>query len=147
MTTDTRSSDVHETDPRRAEMFNGRQAEDFNKFLAELEAAGYEAPKEFGVRSTGKYWAATLNGVWARSPYLHNGYVRTMQELLTAPAQRAKNFHRGSQEFDPVQMGYTDAGTYVFDTTAEGNSNSGHDFGTKLSAEEKRALMEYLKTL
>ena len=135
------------TDPRRAEVFTEKQAEGFNKFLAELEAVGYAPPKEFGVRSTGKYWAATLNGVWARSPYLHNGSVRTMQELLTAPGQRAKNFHRGSQEYDASQMGYTDSGAYVFDTTGEGNSNSGHDFGTKLSAEQKRELMEYLKTL
>jgi hypothetical protein len=135
------------TDPHRAELFTEKQAEGFNKFLAELEAVGYEPPKEFGVRSTGKYWAATLNGVWARSPYLHNGSVRTMQELLTAPAQRAKSFHRGSQEFDTAQMGYTDAGLYDFDTTTEGNSNSGHDYGTKLSAEQKRDLMEYLKTL
>jgi cytochrome c553 len=135
------------TDPHRAELFTEKQAEGFNKFLAELEAVGYEPPKEFGVRSTGKYWAATLNGVWARSPYLHNGSVRTMQELLTAPTQRAKNFHRGSQEYDPAQMGYTDAGVYVFDTTTDGNSNSGHDYGTKLSAEQKRDLIEYLKTL
>ena len=135
------------TDPHRAELFTEKQAEGFNKFLAELEAVGYEPPKEFGVRSTGKYWAATLNGVWARSPYLHNGSVRTMQELLTAPGQRAKNFHRGSQEYDPNQMGYTDGGVYVFDTTTDGNSNSGHDYGTKLSAEQKRELMEYLKTL
>jgi hypothetical protein len=135
------------TDPHRAELFTEKQAEGFNKFLAELEAVGYEPPKEFGVRSTGKYWAATLGGVWARSPYLHNGSVRTMQDLLTAPAQRAKSFHRGSQEYDPNQMGYTDGGLYVFDTAGEGNSNSGHDYGTKLSAEQKRELMEYLKTL
>lgn len=135
------------TDPRRAELFTEKQAEGFNKFLAELEAAGYEPPKEFGVRSTGKYWAATLSGVWARSPYLHNGSVRTMQELLTAPAQRAKTFHRGSQEYDANQMGYTDAGVYVFDATTEGNSNAGHDYGTKLSSEQKRELLEYLRTL
>jgi hypothetical protein len=135
------------TDPHRAELFTEKQAEGFNKFLAELEAVGYEPPKEFGVRSTGKYWAATLNGVWARSPYLHNGSVRTIQELLTAPAQRAKTFHRGSQEYDPNQMGYTDGGVYVFDTAGEGNSNSGHDYGTKLTAEQKRELVEYLKTL
>ncbi|HKP04666.1 MAG TPA: hypothetical protein VJU77_15040 [Chthoniobacterales bacterium] len=135
------------TDPRRAEMFTEKQAEGFNKFLAELEAVGYEPPKEFGVRSTGKYWAASLGGVWARSPYLHNGSVRTMQELLTAPAQRAKNFHRGSQDYDATQMGYADGGVYVFDTTTPGNSNSGHDYGTKLSSEQKRELIEYLKTL
>lgn len=135
------------TDPHRAELFTEKQAEGFNKFLAELEAVGYEPPKEFGVRSTGKYWAATLSGVWARSPYLHNGSVRTMQELLSAPAQRAKTFKRGSNEYDAAQMGYTDAGPYEFDTTMEGNSNSGHDYGTKLSAEQKRDLIEYLKTL
>jgi hypothetical protein len=70
-----------------------------------------------------------------------------MQELLTPPAQRAKTFHRGSQEYDANQMGYTDAGVYEFDTAGEGNSNSGHDYGTKLSAEQKRDLMEYLRTL
>jgi hypothetical protein len=70
-----------------------------------------------------------------------------MQELLTAPAQRAKTFHRGSQEYDPNQMGYTDGGVYVLDTAGEGNSNSGHDYGTKLTAEQKRDLIEYLKTI
>ena len=44
-------------------------------------------------------------------------------------------------------MGYTDEGAYILDATASGNSNSGHDYGTKLSAAEKRDLIEYLKTL
>jgi hypothetical protein len=52
------------TDPHRAEMFTQKLADGFNKFLAELETEGYEPPKEVGVRSTGKYFAATLNGVW-----------------------------------------------------------------------------------
>jgi hypothetical protein len=84
--------------------------------------------------------------VWARSPYLHNGSVRTMQELLSPPAQRAKTFHRGSREYDPAQLGYSDGGAYVFDTSTSGNSNAGHDYGTKLSSAEKQDLMEYLKT-
>jgi hypothetical protein len=135
------------TDPHRAEMFTQKLADGFNKFLSELEAEGYQAPKEVGVRSTGKYWAATLGGVWARSPYLHNGSVRTMHELLTSPPQRAKTFHRGSRVFDEKEMGYTDEGVYVLDTNGSGNSNSGHDYGTKLSENEKRDLIEYLKTL
>jgi hypothetical protein len=135
------------TDPLRAELFTKAQAGLFNKFLAELESAGYRAPKEEGLRSTGKYWAASMDGVWARSPYLHNGSVRTLQELLTAPAQRAKTFHRGSQDYDATQMGYADSGAYVLDTSARGNSNSGHDYGTALTADEKRDLLEYLKTL
>ncbi len=135
------------TDPNRANMFTEKLADGFNKFLAELESEGYQAPKEFGVRSTGKYWAATLSGVWARSPYLHNGSVRTMRELLTSPAQRAKTFHRGSRVFDEKDMGYTDDGTYVLDAAGSGNSNAGHDYGTTLSENEKRDLIEYLKTL
>jgi hypothetical protein len=135
------------TDPHRAEMFTQKLADGFNKFLAELETEGYKAPKEYGVRSTGKYFAATLSGVWARSPYLHNGSVRTMQELLTAPQERVKSFHRGSRAYDEHNLGYTDEGNYTLNTTASGNSNSGHDYGTKLSSEQKRDLIEYLKTL
>jgi hypothetical protein len=135
------------TDPKRAMLFTEEQAGRFNKFLAELQAAGYSVPKEEGLRSTGKYWAASLGGVWARAPYLHNGSVRTMQQLLTPPADRAQGYRRGSHEYDEAQMGYTDAGDYVFDTSAPGNSNSGHDYGTHLSDAEKRELLEYLKTL
>jgi len=115
--------------------------------VGRLESEGYQPPEEFGVRSTGKYWAATLSGVWARSPYLHNGSVRTMCELLTSPAARAKTFHRGSRVFDEKEMGYTDEGAYVLETAGSGNSNSGQDYGTKLSENEKRDLIEYLKTL
>ena len=147
--TDQRLHSVAEigTDPRRAEMFTQKLADGFNKFLAELEAEGYKPPEEFGVRSTGKYFAPSLGGVWARSPYLHNGSVRTIRQLLTAPNQRAKTFHRGSHVYDETELGYTDADGYVLDTSMPGNSNSGHDYGTKLSATEKHDLIEYLKTL
>jgi hypothetical protein len=147
--TDKRLYSVAEvgTDPMRAELFTSEQAGRFNKFLSELESQGYQPAKEEGLRSTGKYWAATLNGVWARSPYLHNGSVRTMKELLLPAAERAKVFKRGSQDFDTAEMGYADAGPYVFDTGMRGNSNSGHEYGSQLSAEQKRELTEYLKTL
>ena len=135
------------TDPHRAEMFTQKLADGFNKFLAELEAQGYQAPKEFGVRSTGKYWAATLSGVWARLPYLHNGSVRTMQQLLTSPNERAKTFHRGSRVYDTAALGYASEGPYRFDTRASGNGNGGHAFGADLPAADKRDLLEFLKTL
>jgi hypothetical protein len=70
-----------------------------------------------------------------------------MHELLTSPDQRAKTFHRGSKVFDEKEMGYTDEGAYVLDTANSGNGNSGHDYRTKLSDNEKRDLLEYLKTL
>jgi hypothetical protein len=50
-------------------------------------------------------------------------------------------------KYDVVQMGYLDEGLYLLDTTAPGNGNMGHDYGTALSAQQKRELIEYLKTL
>jgi mono/diheme cytochrome c family protein len=135
------------TDPLRAESFTPLQAERFDKFLAELETPGYQPPAESGIRSTQKYLSPGMAGVWARSPYSHNGSVRTMQELLTLPDRRARSFHRGSRVYDPAPMGYTDDGAYLFDTVIAGNSNRGHDYGTDLSADQKHDLIEYLKTL
>src|SRR4029079_11030151 len=133
--------------PQRATAFTAASADRFDKFLAELETPGYQPSSEPGIRSTQKYLAASLAGVWARSPYLHNGSVRTMQELLTPPADRAATFHRGSNVFDQKEMGYTDAGPYLLDTRTHANSNSGHDYGTKLTDGQKHDLIEYLKTL
>lgn len=135
------------TDPRRARMFTQDQAERFNRFLSAIEAEGYRPGKEPGLRGTQKYWAPSLAGVWARSPYLHNGSVRTMEQLLGRPAARARAFRRGSTVYDAVAMGYADGGSYLFDTARPGNSNAGHDYGTDLSAGHKRDLIEYLKTL
>lgn len=135
------------TDPARAEAFTSREADGFNAFLGRLESPGYRPPTVPGLRVTGKYWAPSLAGVWARSPYLHNGSVRTMQELLTPPADRAKAFRRGSRVYDEAQLGYADDGPYVLDTRAPGNRNIGHAYGTALSAAERRDLIEYLKTL
>ena len=53
----------------------------------------------------------------------------------------------GDGSRDEKEMGYTDDGVYIFDTAGSGNSNSGHDYGTKLLDTEKRDLIEYLKTL
>jgi len=135
------------TDPLRATLFTPVQAERFNTFLAELEMPGYKPSKEPGLRSTQKYWAASMAGVWARSPYLHNGSVRTMLELLTPPASRAKSFHRGTRVYDSKNMGYADDGSYVLDTTTAGNAATGHDYGTGLTPVQKQEVIEYLKTL
>lgn len=147
--TDERLHSIAEiqTDPNRATIFTQQVADGFNKFFAELQIAGYQLPEPAPLRGTQKYWSPSLAGVWARSPYLHNGSVRTLQELLTPPAGRAKTFHRGARVYDPAQMGYIDEGAYVLDTSGAGNSNAGHDYGTSLSAHQKGDLVEYLKTL
>ncbi len=135
------------TDPVRATAFTQQGADRFNQFLGSLESEGYVPPTEAGIRSTQKYWSPSLAGVWARSPYLHNGSVRTMKELLSPPAQRAVTFHRGSRIFNEKEMGYTDEGSYLLDTKSPGSSNVGHEYGTALTDPEKRDLMEYLKSL
>jgi hypothetical protein len=135
------------TEPNRSQLFTPQQADRFNKFLADLQTPGYEPAKEPGIRSTQKYWAPSLAGVWARSPYLHNGSVRTMQELLVPPAARAKSFRRGSRLYDTARMGYADEGSYLLDTSSPGNAKDGHDYGTDLSSAQQQELIEYLKTL
>jgi hypothetical protein len=146
--TDQRLHSIAEikTDPNRAEIFTPDIAAGFNQFFADLRIPGYRPPEQ-PLRSTQKYWTPSLAGVWARSPYLHNGSVRTMRELLASPDARAKSFRRGSRVYDPERMGYTDEGAYVLDASSAGNSNAGHDYGTNLSDKEKQELIEYLKTL
>ncbi|HWB82929.1 MAG TPA: di-heme-cytochrome C peroxidase [Bryobacteraceae bacterium] len=106
-------------------------------------------------RSTGQYLARPLNGIWATGPYLHNGSVPTLYDLLH-PDQRPAKFNTGGLEFDPVKVGYrsdstvSGANVWVFDTSQPGNSNIGHSgevFGTTLPEDQKAALLEYLKKL
>jgi mono/diheme cytochrome c family protein len=110
------------------------------------------------------YKVRPLNGVWATPPYLHNGSVPTIEDLLGDPEKRPAKFYLGSREYDPVKLGYkTDPITngFEFDTSIRGNSNRGHEFrkdynknkeikgviGPALSADDRKALIEYLKTL
>jgi len=95
------------------------------------------------------YKARPLNGIWASSPYLHNGSVPTLYDLLLPPAERPKKFSVGRLEFDPKKVGYVSDGEvpFVLDTSITGNSNRGHEYGIKLSPSERWALVEYLKTL
>lgn len=103
-------------------------------------------------RSTGRYLARPMNGIWATGPYLHNGSVPTLYDLLH-PEQRPAQFKTGGREFDPVKVGYLSdatvngANVWTFDTTQPGNSNIGHAFGATLPEDRKSALLEYLKKL
>jgi hypothetical protein len=97
-----------------------------------------------------KYKARPLNGIWATAPYLHNGSVPTVAELLKPAASRGTTFYVGSREFDDVNIGLSIAQSgdaFFFDTAKPGNSNTGHEFGTTLGNDEKHALLEFLKTL
>ncbi len=102
------------------------------------------------------YESRVLHGIWATAPYLHNGSVPNLWELLTPPEQRKPFFMVGSKKYDPVNVGYVtdespfkDSGKLVVSGSGvqPGNSNAGHDFGTKLPDDEKWQLIEYLKQL
>jgi hypothetical protein len=98
------------------------------------------------------YESRVLHGVWATAPYLHNGSVPNLWELLTPPAKRKATFMVGSRLYDQTNVGFaTDvspfkAGTFTVDP-ATGNGNGGHDIGTDLTDDEKWQIIEYMKTL
>ncbi|MEA3031308.1 MAG: hypothetical protein QOG13_2633 [Sphingomonadales bacterium] len=101
-----------------------------------------------------RYESRVLQGIWATAPYLHNGSVPTLADLLTRPQNRPASFRLG-RNYDTALVGLArdqGASTAVRTTTGcdrpdSGNSRCGHDFGTNLSATEKAELLEYLKTL
>ena len=97
------------------------------------------------------YKARPLNGIWATAPYLHNGSVPTLWQMVQ-PSARRSQFFVGSREFDPKEVGFRhDAGGTPFDTTKRGNLNTGHDSylpqGAAMSDADRWALVEYMKTL
>lgn len=107
------------------------------------------------------YKARPLNGIWASAPYLHNGSVPTLSDMLSPVADpvegcpegktcRPEIFYVGNINYDPKNVGYIydqAEGYSKFDTTLPGNSNAGHLWGTALTDPDKAALLEYLKTL
>jgi mono/diheme cytochrome c family protein len=100
-------------------------------------------------RPTGKYASRPLIAVWATAPYLHNGSVPTLDDLLRPAAERPTTFGIGHADFDPVKVGLSaaaDQPRFVFDTSKPGNSNKGHEFGTDLSDADRRAIIEFLKS-
>lgn len=113
-----------------------------------------------GVREKVAYKARPLAGVWATAPFLHNGSVPSIYQLLSPQDERATTFYKGTVEYDPRHLGYRTeafANGFLFDTRISGNRNSGHEFraGTRgngvigrfLQPEERWALLEYLKVL
>jgi processive rubber oxygenase RoxA-like protein len=105
------------------------------------------------------YKARPLTGIWATGPFLHNGSVPNLYQLLLPPAQRAASFPVGTREFDPKHVGYSiepsaPGNTQVFSTVdargnpIPGNSNAGHDYGNgRLDERGRLALIEYMKKL
>jgi cytochrome c5 len=105
------------------------------------------------------YYAPPLDGIWATAPYLHNGSVPSLATLLDStkrPAYWQRRVTDGlGNDFDEVEVGWqwdavaapTAKSSRVYDTTQPGYGNAGHTYGDALTADDRIALLEYLKTL
>ncbi|QGM48019.1 hypothetical protein H2LOC_009715 [Methylocystis heyeri] len=131
----------------------------FKQFLGSQLKGALNAIFRFEEVARPAYEARVMRGIWATAPYLHNGSVPSLAELLKPPAQRVASFKIGPA-YDLANVGLareqTKFDSYVYETTADcggekpdasGNSRCGHNFGTALPDEEKKALLEYLKSL
>ena len=138
------------TDRHRSDMWTVQARDAYNNYKE-----GYD----FGFKSFQKvegYIAEPLEGVWLTGPYLHNGSVPTIADLLKPVAERPIAFVRGTTVLDGDKIGFLSpscvpgeklASGYCYDTREPGNAPVGHDFGTTLPPKDKSALVAYLKTL
>lgn len=128
--------------------------ESFTPELAErMKTLGSGQAWQFShFRKTEGYANLPLDGVWLRSPYLHNGSVPTLRDLLAPSEQRPAEFYRGYDEYDFDDVGFVTSGPAAersgvrFDTREKGNGNQGHTYGTTLPESQKTDLIEFLKT-
>jgi hypothetical protein len=129
--------------------------------LTEAEKANLHGYRELPMPRPAEhvYKAAPRDGVWATAPFLHNGSVPNLYEMLIPAAERTKKFYLGG-DFDPTRVGLdttATSGTFLMDTTLLGNSNAGHSFqdgprgdgviGPLLTDDQRWALVEYLKSI
>ena len=128
--------------------------------LTEEQAIELHGYREFPLPPPpGVYKAAPRDGVWATPPFMHNGSVPNLYEMLIPAKERTKKFYIG-REFDPVKVGLDtseQSGSFLLDTSLPGNSNVGHSFengplgngviGPLLTDEQRWAIVEYLKSI
>ena len=121
----------------------------------------YQGYRKNDFRAPLAYPARPMGGYWATPPYLHNGSVPNLYELLSPVAERSKTFYLGNLEYDPVKVGLDTGkfrGGFKYDTKIAGNHNTGHEFqnapqgtpgviGPYLTPEDRMAIIEYMKII
>lgn len=129
----------YDTDPTRARAFDAALATAVNR------SGAYRAVVE--ARAGRGYAAPLLTGLWQSAPYLHNGSVPTLRQLILLEP-RAATFRVGGHDLDMAAVGVGAGGRSVRDTRQPGLGNQGHaqEFAA-LPPAERDALLEYLKTL
>lgn len=159
--------------PRRALDWLYMLAKSFfdNEIKASVKSGNYQPDTTAApYQSLLSYKARALNGIWATAPYLHNGSVPSIYDLLLPVKRdgdpedglyRPSEFQVGSREFDPIKIGlrYEGYEGFTFKANKRGDFNSGHEYGTQhappvdgkvlepLTDEERWELVEYIKTL
>jgi hypothetical protein len=151
------------TDPTRLQGSGNDWGGHYNKswFAKEKRLDGKVG---YPMRATTGYQAPPLDGIWATAPYFHNGSVPTVYGVLNSKARPkiyTRSFRTGKEDYDAKNLGWKvrvlERGAdpslpaleqrKVYDTTQPGRGNGGHTFGDKFTEEERRAVIEYLKTL
>jgi len=138
--------EVVATDRHRLDSFTEALVNEFHTF--ETPPFKFDA-----YRKTNGYSNTPLDGVWARAPYLHNGSVPTLCDLLEPVEKRPTEFYSGYDVYDPKNVGFVTSGPdaesvgFKYEICMPGNSNVGHTFGTGLKDDEKWDLIEFMKTL
>ena len=137
------------TDPERMHSWAKVAAEEANRRVKQLRI---DRPPMV-ERDPYGYLSPPLDGIWLRGPYLHNGSVPTLRDLLEPPERRPATFFRGYDVFDHVKVGFVSdvpqadgRSFFLYDTGIEGNGNGGHLYGVTLPDADKQAMVEYLKT-
>jgi hypothetical protein len=124
--------------------------------LVKAKALGHSGHTEFEEGRLPVVWrgmtcnelpARPLEGIWSTAPFLHNGSVKSIDELLKRSIDRSVTFRIGSVEYDPNVLGFKEASlphTSLVDTRVNGMRNTGHEF-TVIDDRERADLIEYLK--
>jgi processive rubber oxygenase RoxA-like protein len=151
------------TDPKRFEGVELAYGEAYAaSWFGQEKGDGLDGGKQ--IRATKGYQAPPLDGVWSTAPYLHNGSLPTLYHVLNSKARPklyTRSFKTDDADYDKERVGWKFTELKepppesapgierrrVYDTSKPGRSNAGHTFGDDLTDEERRAVIEYLKTL
>jgi hypothetical protein len=151
------------TDPNRYYGISPALGAHYNRSWFGQENPGWLAD-DYKARTTLGYQAPPLDGVWATAPYLHNGSVPTVYQVLNSrarPHRFTRSYRTDAGAYDPNKLGWkvqvlespADPALppyerrKIYDTALPGRSNSGHTFGDDLTEPDRMAVIEYLKTL
>jgi hypothetical protein len=122
-----------------------------------------ESPAPKPMKESIGYQAPPLDGIWATAPYFHNGSVPTLAGVLNSKARPklfTRSFKTDEAAYDKANVGWKVRDVKdvdpkltafekrkIYDTTMPGRSNAGHEYGDDLTPDERKAVIEYLKTL